>query len=82
MRATGVAVVVVGMSIMTYCAIMWMVYAGNTSGTPGDAARNKAISTNFLIPLAISGATITLGMGLALFGDKGFKFSGTTTERN
>ena len=82
MRATGVAVVIVGMAIMTYCAIMWMFLAGNTGDSPGDAARNRAISSNFLIPLAISGGTITIGLALAIFGDKGFKFSGSTAERN
>ena len=82
MRATGAAVVIVGMSIMTYCAVMWMVYAGDTGDSPGDTARARSISTNFLIPLAISGVTVTIGMAMALFGDKGFKFSSTTQERN
>ena len=82
MRVTGVAVMVIGLSIMTYCAIMWGAYNFGSAGDAGEAAYQKRLATNFMIPLAISGGTVTLGLALAVFGDKGFKLSRTTTERN
>ncbi len=82
MRVTGVAVAVIGFAITTYCAIMYMIYNVGEQTDPGLAAYHKRIATNFLIPLAISGGTIALGLGLAIFGDKGFKFSRSLSERN
>lgn len=82
MRVTGVAVTVIGLAIMTFCGIMWGMYNAGGIGDPGDIAHSQATAANFMIPLAISGLTVTTGLALAVFGDKGFKFSRNLAERN
>ena len=82
MRVTGVAVMLIGAAIMTYCGVMWMIYNDGTQGDAGLAAAGRRTANNFLIPLGISGVTVSIGLFLLVFGDKGFVFSRTLSERN
>ena len=82
MRVTGVAVMVVGAAIMTFCGVMWMWYDSAINYDAGMVMYSKRTANNFLIPMGIAGATITIGMYFAVFGDKGFIFSRNLAEKN
>ena len=82
MRVTGVAVMLVGAAIATFCGVMAMWYYSATGNDAGQVANSKRTALNFLIPLTISGATITIGLYFAVFGDKGFIFSRNLADKN
>lgn len=82
MRVTGIGVALIGLTISAYCGVMYMVYTAGAGSDPGEAARAARTASNLILPMMVSGLAITIGVGMAIFGEKGFTFSKSLAHRN